>query len=480
MKEKLPAPHTLIFQVVSGKLVWLEAETEGENVIVLSSGVRTLKNDEEEHSDDQSRFKAALESISPEIRLKMFTRYDVLFTAPSQRITARYLETPPTDEENLEELIEFEVSEALQIEPDEIAWDSIRSSQHGQGEIKHLLWVATRKDYINTLLKAWPRDFYTPTRITTDLGPVYEYLLHVHPDQIQDPALLVIAEGERANLAIVTPQAIYFSRSVLIQKPNQDAEEALAAEITKTLAYVSERFPQGSIKNVIAFGFDEWDLSAVEEEAYQHGLSASRVLLEDLISEFKIDGGALTPEHVPLLCNAYCRHKLQRNGVNLIKEKPKESAWQSWVPEATMPWKQFGTIAGACVGAFIVLWLGQIAWLSYAASDRSQSGQDLLKLADRLLQEEEALQTYVRSDVHYGDVLIFLSENLPENMLVQSINLSDENGIELALSGGNQQMVVEVIEKMNNHRLFRDVTLDRAANENDGFTLYLKGRLITG
>ena len=128
-----------------------------------------------------------------------------------------------------------------------------------------------------------------------------------------------------------------------------------------------------------------------------------------------------------------------------------------------------------------VLWIGQTLWLNHAAAQRAESGQDLLAQMERLELEEVALRQMAITNVKFADILLFLAEILPERtFLVKSISIDQQTGIEFSLTGGNQQKVNEVIQQMNKNSLFRDVSIDRAVNENDGFTVYFKGKVRNG
>ncbi len=481
MKAKVPAPHTILLQIVSNRIVWLESEKKEDGIHILGRGQVSMDPDEVDAADDQQRLQFALDAISKELHLGWFTRYDIVFLVPSHRLTARFVEIPPTDGEHIGELVEFEVSETLQVPIEQISWDLLVSSKHEETTDNHLMWVAAKKEYLDTLLSHWPQNVLFPTQITPVFGAVYEHLLDSHFDQLQEPTLLIVREGEHADLAVVTQRAVYFNRSVPLTRPNpNDPCANLLGEINRTLAYLSDRFPQGAIQGLLFVGFEDWDLTCLEQDAFQHELGASQLALEDMYPLFEWSVTGLQSEHLPLLCHAYTRHHLNQMGPNLLKEKPKKSTWKAWTPETAIPMKQFGTIASSLIAAFLLLWVGQNMWLSYAAADRAQKGQELLRLADRYKQEESGLRAMAMNDIKYADVLLFLSKTLPEKILAQSISLDQKNGIELALQGGDQNSVVEVIEKMNQSKLFRDVTLDRAANERDGFVVYLSGTLLSG
>ncbi|MDX9755536.1 MAG: hypothetical protein RBU29_16350 [bacterium] len=496
MKAKKRANALIILQNLSDRLVWMEVKKETEKLRIVNCGVEPFfaEEDGEEHvlptESPLDRLKASLETIAAKkIKSSWYSRKPIVYLAPGHRLTARFLQTPPTSAENIRDLVAFEVAEALQVPIDNIAWDMILSSAHTDQAEKSLLWIATRREYIDGVLSAWPSDDLFPTQVTTDLWAYYEFLLNSSPEWMQNPTILVCQEGNRASISVVTREAIYFTRSVTLARTIRTGEESssdalkerqLALEIQRTMSYVADRFPPDSIQDMILFGFDLWDPSSLEALAKQYNYAIHRITINDLHEILEGDTSLLQPEHLSSLCVAYCQVQLGQTGPTLLEPEEEKFSLQAMVPEAALPSPKFLATTGAMLGTLLILWVGQWFWYHNAVNTMRSEGKTLLKLADQLKKEETALRSLSQSHMDYSKLFIFLAENMPEGVLVKNISIDTKTGVDLVLVGGNHQTITGLIEKMNSSPYFRTMVENRAVNEKDGFTVYLKGKLKVG
>lgn len=492
MKLLKPSNRLILLQNLSDRLVWLEVKKDTDKLRIIGGGVEpffTLEDGDEIQLPADTpldRLKTAIEAVYQRTHAGWLTQQEVIYVVPSHRLTARFLETPPTSEDNIRDLVAFEVSEALQVPIEGIAWDMILSSDHGNSEEKHLLWIATRREYIEGVIGAWPDNTLVPTQLTADFWAYYEFLLHIGPHNLQEPTILITQEGNRATISVANRRSIYFTRSVTLARTVLISEEAnpeslkerqLAMEIQRTLAYVSDRFPAGTLKEMIVCGFENWDQSQLEGIADQYNCTVTRLTLEDVNDFLSGDLSHLQPEHLSLICMAYCHIQQMIAGPSLLEEKEEKTDWQSLIPHAVLPSNKFILTAGSLFAALAVIVLFQYLWYSHAVSSRMQQGNTLLKLADRLKSEETGLRACIQTNVNYADLFLFLAETLPEGVLVKTISIDLKNGVDLVLVGGNHQMVTDVIDKFNGSPYFREFTETRAVNEQEGFTVYLRGKL---
>ncbi len=487
MIPKKSQVHLVYLQKIADDLFWLEVKKENGSVQIVGSGIESLQIDEDSELSPKERFGEAVNLIRKQLKTGWFDDYKVIFIVPNHRLTARFLETPPTEEENIRDLVAFEVSEALQLSVDDVAWDMLISSEHQEAAVKQLLWVATRKGYLKSILDEWPEHALVPRQITPDFWAVYEFLLGADTSDLEAPCVVVSLDGGRASLTLCDQQAIYFTRSVMLERPQSAADQTdhssqkeriLAMEIERTLSYAADRIPQGTIRSMVLCGFEGFDLSRIEEMRQQNSLTLKTLGIEEVSSYFSLDTGiSIESGHLPMMCMAYCQ--LQRNlaGLNLLDEEVTSAGWQNLVPEAAIPSRQFLYIAGGLLGFTLLLWIAQSIWFHQAVAARVQEGKELIQLADRLKKEETGLRELKRTDIDYADMFIFLSEIIPDNVIVKSINADVKTGIDLVLAGGNHQGTIEIIDKMNQSRFFRDIVEDRATYENNKLTVYLKGEL---
>jgi hypothetical protein len=495
MKEKKRANQIVLLQNLSDRLVWLEVKKEGEALNILGGGVEPFF----EENGDQTiplptetpldRLKTAVERIKQQVKGGWFANREVVYLAPSHRLTARFLETPPASDDSIRDLVAFEVSEALQVPISEIAWDMHLSSAHEDSPEKDILWIATRKEYIDGIRQAWPEGQLEPDQMTADFWGVYEFLLAADPDILTQPAILVSQEGNRATISIATRKAIYFTRSVTLSRtvhktaqplaPDSNQERQLALEIQRTLTYVSEQFPAGSIQEMYICGFENWDDAQLNAMGEHFGSRIHRLTVEDTKSFLAGDIETVAPDHLSVLCTVYCQLMKGIAGPTLIEEPEEGFTLQSMIPEAAIPSQKFMAAAGVLLAAFLVLWIGQTLWYRSALDSRLARSQELLQLADQLKKEETALKALNRTNLDYADLMLFLAqkETLPQNVLVKSLVLDNKSGVDLVLVGGNHKMMTDLVDSLNDSKFFRNITESRAVNEKDGFTMYLHGQL---
>ncbi|MEW6236740.1 MAG: hypothetical protein AB1656_15255 [Candidatus Omnitrophota bacterium] len=485
MKSEKLAKHIVLLQIAGGHLAWLEAkETEG-SLLLIGGGMEPLAAGGEEVSSAKD-LRQAIHAVSNQLHVGWLEKPEVILIAPTHLLTARFMETPPADIQDIGELAAFEVSEALQVPIEEIAWDRLISSAHGDAMEKHLLWVAARKDFIDSLMEEWASSDLAPTQVTPDFWGLYEFLLSLDEESLKTPTVIVSQEGGRATITVANRRAVYAARSVTLTRPSLSGGEAdsevqkerlLAGEIERTMAFASDRFPKGSIKSMILCGFPDWELNQLREMTERNGIVLNHLVLKDVMAYFQRKGGELTPLHLPLLCIAYCRLHKAIKGINLLSAEAEAISWRALFHEAAAPSRSFLAAAGCLAAFLIVLWAGGSIWYKGARAARLDKGADMIKVAERLLREETVLKEMMRSDFDFGNLFIFLSEALPQGVMVSSISVDLKTGIELALAGVNHQRIIEIIEKLNSGSLIKDMELDRSVNESGQFVIYLKGKL---
>ena len=481
MRHKSKTRHCVVLERQADRLLWLEARQENERFMVMGGGTAVLP--EEESGAPLSPFQQAVQAINKKLHVSIFTGYETILVAPSHRLTARFLETPPTEEETIRDLVSFEVSEALQVPIREIAWDYHLSSHHGESLQKELLWAAARKETIKSMLADWDGQSLRPSRISPTFWSVYEFLVHANASLLAEPAVIVTQEEEHATILIANSKAIYFVRSVSRQSHGatagvESAESILANEIHKTLQYISDRFPSGSIRKMILCGFEKSNQEPFVELAKVNGFDLLQVGTSDAKGMATLTTECeLKSEHFPLLCLAYCHIQHELEGINLLDRKEAPGLWKLIVPDHTIPPRHVLYKMGALAGVILCLWIGQAIWLHHAIAVRLDTGQNLLKLAEYLQKEEIGLQQLAKTHVDYAELFLFLAETMPREVLVKTINLDARTGVDLVLVGGNRQMTQTIVEQLNSSKFFRDFVENRAATESDGFTVYLKGKL---
>jgi hypothetical protein len=489
MKPKNRATHLVLLQRISKGILWLEVRRENESLVILSAG---LEPSGESESDDQAAgpnvvaLRAALGAINPKLKLGWMTRHEVVVIVPSHRLTARFLDTPPVEEDSLDDLVAFEVSEALQVPIGDIAWDMIISSRHGDDPKKKLLWIAARKGYVDNLVGAWPEDRLAPTQVTPDFWSYYEFLLGADDSLLAEPAMIVSREGDRASITIADRASIYLTRSVPLKRPPRtgddlegaDAEEyALSLEIERTLFYAADRSTPAGPKSLICCGFEDWKMDRMQMVSSGNGLKLQLLTKNDLLTFFSKAPEDVLSDHLSLLCIAYCQLKLDRIGPNLLEVEEEKVDWKSFIPEAALPSTKFMAIGGGLLAFFLVLWIGRSVWFDSAISARLSRGDELIKLANQLQKEEVGLRQLARTNIDYAGLFLFMAKTLPEGIFVKNLNIDAKTNVELTLTGGNNQQAVDLLTKLNESPYFRDMVVDRSVVEKEGFAIYLKGKL---
>lgn len=489
MKPKSRTMHLVLLQRIPQGLLWLESRKENEALRILGAGLEPLddlESDESRGEPESDAFKNALKAIHAQLKRGWITHRNIVVITPSHRLTTRYLDTPPVEEETLGDLVGFEVSEALQVPLHDIAWDMLLSSHHGEKASRKLLWIASRRDYIDSLLNEWPDDLLQPTQLTPDFWGYYEYLLATDPGRLQEPALLVSREGDRATITIADRTAVYLTRSVPLKRPARlndelvgtEAEEyALAMEIERTLYYAADRSTPNGPKSMICCGLEDWKMERLQMVADGNALILSRLTLDKVRSSFSLFPDSIRVEHLPLLCIAFCHLQLGITGPNLLEIEEEPVDWRSFIPEAALPSRKFLSIGGGLLVLFLALWIGKTAWFNHAVATRIDRGEGLIQLSNRLQREETALRQLTRTSVNYGEMFLFLAETLPEGILVKNFGVDAQTGIELSFTGGNNQQAVDLQKKLNEGPYFRDLVLERSVVEKEGFTIYMKGKM---
>ncbi|MBN2327525.1 MAG: PilN domain-containing protein [Candidatus Omnitrophica bacterium] len=493
MKPKNRATHLVLLQRLSDGVLWLETKRENDSPTILSAGLEpyAAKADDQEPPTKAEALKAALHAINGKLRLGWMARHEVIVAAPSHRLTARFIDTPPVEADTLADLTAFEVSEALQVPIEKIAWDMHISSKHGEEAKKKLLWIAARKEYIDNLLHAWPEDRLSPTQLTPDFWAYYEFLLGNDAERLERPALLIAREEDRASITIADREAIYLTRSVPLNRPMRgvgdlegaEAEEyALAMEIERTLYYAADKSVYAAPASMICCGFEDWNMDQIRRAAEGNRLQLAHLTLNDVRSKFvdhaeEREGKDIRPDHLPMLCIAYCQLELGVIGPNLLEIGEEPVNWKSFIPEAALPSRKFMMIGGGLAALFLLLAIGKSFWFNSAVAARLNRGEDLIKLANRLQKEEIALRQLTRTNVDYAQMFLFLAEKLPEGILVKNFSVDVKNGVELSLTGGNNKQAMDLQQTLNDSPYFREMVLERSVVEKEGFTIYFSGQM---
>lgn len=471
--------HLILFQRLDDRLVWLEAARDGQTVQLLGAGAQPFDADGEPLTLQQ-----AIERITRQLHAGIWVRYEAILAAPSHRLTARTIEAPPADDENIRDLVAFEVSEALQVPVEDIAWDYWISSKQDSASQK-LLWIAARKNILKDWAADWPSNRIPISQITPSIWAFYEYALQSEAKLLRQPAILVMQEGDRAEIAAADSQAVYYTRTVNLSTPggapDDTLSQRLAMEIERTLAYASERMFKGEVRALIIAGFNELPSQEIEALAAQHGLALYQLSAGDLASEFECKSAQPDSSHLPLLAIAYARLYAGLAGVNLLDDK-EENVWGARLWEAAQPSRVFIRYAGAMAATVLVLWIVSALWFNNAVDARLSEGKSLLQLATHLQNEETGLRAMAQRRLPMADVLLFLSETMPKDnkILVKNISFDDKDGVVMSLVGGSNQDVLQIIKAMNESKYFRDVVSDRAVMEKEGIVIYLTGKLVSG
>ncbi|MBI1390850.1 MAG: hypothetical protein GC154_20665 [bacterium] len=473
------AQHLVLFQRMDDRLVWLEASSDRGVSRVVCAGAEPLEG-------GVDGLHSAVEAAARRLRLGLMTRYDVVLTAPNHLLTARHMETPPTDEDAMRDLVAFEVSEALQVPIEDVAWDYWSSPRRETGEIGRLLWFAARRSILEQWLSVWPNNLMPPSQIAPSVWALYEYGLRMEGGPFRQPAILIHREGDRAEIALADSQAIYYTRSVSLRSSVEEDESSearmrrLNAEVERTLSFMSGRVMDGELRGMALIGFNG-SAGPLESLAAERSLTVYHVTLDDLKGAFESAGDGLTPDHASLLAIASSRLRSGEEGVNLLpRDEVAASGWGSPLWEAARPSKPFIQRVGGLAAAILLVWIVGSIWFGRAVEARLEEGANLIKLAERLQAEETALRAMKNQNVDMAGIMIFLSTILPDKILVKNFQLSASDGIHMSLTGGNNQSALEIIEKMNASPYFRDVITDRAVAEREGIVIYLEGKVIPG
>lgn len=468
--------HTIILRPLSNQLLWLEAKRNHDNTEIVSGG--SILFDLQENQAPLDALLQALRDLKSKIEINWFAGCEIIMTAPGNLYTARHTKIPPADTNTIREAAAFEVAETLQIPIEDIAWD-LHQSSHPQNENEiHLIWAAARKSSISTLLSSLPKSVLFPTQVTPDFWAVYETLLNRNADLLQEPALISYYDGSHLTVFAADQQAVYFTRSVGINSNVDQVDKALHTEIQRLLGYVPERFETGDIKTLLLCGLNHIPMEHLREIAESHSLQCIQINNQDMERVLPTNTDVdLLPEHFPMLCTAYATMKLNQTGINLMAEDQSTSWWEAVTSEEALPPKPVMKRIAMMAGAVVVLWISQMVWFQYAAASYLEEGRDLLRVAEYLQDEETALRSLLRTNMNYDELFLYLSEELPNDVLVKSISIDAKSGVDLVLTGGNSQLTQTFVEELNRSKYFKDMVESRAANESTGFTVYVKGKL---
>lgn len=462
------ADHLLVFQRLDDRLLWLEARRNGDRPALLGWGSEPFEADTKDALDD------AASRISLKLNIGLFTQYDTILAAPAHRVTARFMETPPADEDAVAGLVSFEVGEALNLEIEDIAWDYWISTRHGEGDTRRLLWIAARKKFVSEWLEGWPSNRLPVSQVSPDVWAFYEYALRAEGGLLSQPALMVCESGGRAELIAADAQGIYYTRV-------GNAGDGIASEIERTLSYISGRTMDGEARRLIVIGFEDTPPDRFAPIAEAHRLTLHRLGAADLAAMFKLECEPPGPETCSLMTLAYARLGAGLEGVNLL-DKKQEAAWGAMLMEKARPSGDFIRNAAILAAAVLMVWIGGSIWFNQAVEARLEEGKSLIQLAQRLEKEENALRAMSDKAIPVADILLYLAELLPKEkkILVKTLQMDDSDGIVMSFVGGSNQDIVELIDKMNESRFFRDMASDRAVMENDGIVIYVSGKLRKG
>lgn len=471
--------HTLILRPLPNRLLWLEAKRQNGDAQIVSAGSIGLETQEDQSPQDVLHH--ALRGIKSKMDINWFAGCGIILITPGNIYTARHSKTPPADVDTIHEVAEFEVAETLQIPISEISWDFHRSTHQEEGNEVHLIWAAARKSSISALLSTLPKNVLYPSQVTPDFWAVYETILNRNEDLIKEPTLIVYHDGSHINLLVADQQAIYFTRSVGIPGDADTINhisQLIPIEIQRLLAYVPERFETGSIHNVILCGLNHIPMEELRQLAANHPFQCIHITLDDMDSLLPKPAGLdILPEHFPMLCAMYATLLLGQSGINLMDESDATSWWDVITSEEALPPKPILRRIAMLVGAVIVLWASEMVWFQYAAASYLEEGNDLLRVVNHLKDEETALRAMLRSHIDYDELFLFLSEKLPNDVLVKSLTIDTNSGVDLVLTGGNSQLIQEFVAALNTSPYFKDLVESRAAQENNGYTVYIKGKL---
>lgn len=490
MKKTANVSHLVILQAAADRLIWLEVVRDKEKLDLLGAGIEpyptTDPEDENAPVSDEDRLRAAISRVSERLHIGWLTNHEIILIGPDNRLTARYLETPPAADDEIDELVSFEVAETLQVDVEEIAWDSLISSAHGESAEKRLLWVAARKEYIHRLLEAWPPGTLSPDRVSTSFWGLYEFLLEREPSRLLRPGLIVVKSNGNATILIADQRAVYLMRSVRLTRSHDAdlcAEEmlrALAQEIRRTISFAGDKISTDHPYHIMLCGFEDLSLESLSGVLGNENAVLCRVSHQDASPLFGGKTGDLSGEHLPLLCSAYSILGRDLPCLDLLPEDESRPVWGANLLEQLQPARWFVTSAAAMLGFILILWIGGAIWHRHAVAERLQAGEELIQVVERLQREQRALEELIRTDIDIGDLFILLSEVLPDRVLVGNINIDEQRGITFSISNANNQQALDIIERLNNSPMFREVVTDRVTVEQRGMVIYLKGQLQPG
>ncbi len=471
--------HLILFQRLDDQLVWLEAAREGKAVKLLSAGAQPFDVDGEHLT-----LKDAVAQASKHMQAGIWVRYEAVLAAPAHRLTARIIEAPPAEDDQVRDLVAFEVSEALQVPVEDIAWDYWSPSKQSSGQPK-LLWIAARKSILNEWLTDWPSNRIPISQITPSVWALYEFFIRSRTGLLRQPTILVMQEGQRAEIAAADSQAIYYTRTVNLGSTKgpsgADVSQRLAMEVERTLQYVSERLIEGEIRSLVIAGFSDLSTEAFDALSAHHSLTYYQLGATDFSVEFDCGGVQPSVEHIPLLAIAYSRLHENLEGVNLL-DKQEEALWGARLWEAAQPSPTFIRNAGVMTATALLFWIVSALWFNNAVDARLSEGKSLLELANHLETEEIGLRSMAQRGTPMADILLFLAEMMSKEkkMLVKSVSFDNKDGVVMSIIGGSNQDVLGIINQMNESKYFRDVVSDRAVMEKDGIVIYLTGKLVAG
>jgi hypothetical protein len=100
----------------------------------------------------------------------------MLSSLPQPRLTTRFLDTPPVEEETLGDLVDSKYRKRFSF-PSMIRLGYACSPLITASRLPENIMIASRRDYIDSLLNEWPDDLLQPTQLSPDFWGYYEYLL---------------------------------------------------------------------------------------------------------------------------------------------------------------------------------------------------------------------------------------------------------------------------------------------------------------
>src|SRR5690606_35422725 len=145
-------------------------------------------------------------------------------------------------------------------------------------------------------------------------------------------------------------RSIILNRPALVPDASGDhtrfQDTVLINEINRTVFYTKDRFPQGSIHQIIMSGFGDWDMDQLHHLAHDYKMEVMAVHLSDVQKHFTGNAPDLTEDHLPLLYIAFNQGFFLMKGVDLLPEEPvSTTSWATWIPESTIPNRAFLSLA---------------------------------------------------------------------------------------------------------------------------------------